>query len=249
MPNLSELYLTLGEVQQAVNYARQSVELADQSGDGLTKLYRPTILADALHQAGELAEAERLFREAEAMQRKKYPKYSYLFSLQGFKFCDLLLSQGQYREVQKRASQTLEWVTPMNWLLDIALDQLSLGRALMFQSLEEGNNVFTQAGDFLNQAVAGLRNAERQDHLPRALLARTAWYRAQKNYSKAWDDLEETLEIAERGSMGRFLVDYHLEACRLCEAEGKREEAEEHRRVGRRMAEEMGYEKSLKGEG
>jgi hypothetical protein len=52
--NLSELVLTLGEVSQAVDYARQSVTHADRSGDDFEKESKRTTLADALHQSGQL---------------------------------------------------------------------------------------------------------------------------------------------------------------------------------------------------
>ena len=68
-----------------------------------------TTLADALHQAGQLAEAEAAFREAEEMQKASQKEFPLLYSLQGFRYCDLLLSQGKVAEVQSRAGQTLEW--------------------------------------------------------------------------------------------------------------------------------------------
>ncbi|MCP5102425.1 MAG: tetratricopeptide repeat protein, partial [bacterium] len=68
--NLSELMLTLGEVTAAVDYGRRSVTHADRSGDAFQKETRRTTLAAALHQSGQLAEAEKWFREAEAMQKK-----------------------------------------------------------------------------------------------------------------------------------------------------------------------------------
>ena len=88
-----------------------------------------TVLADALHQAGRAAEAEDLFREAEEMQKVSQPSYPLLYSLRGFRYCDLLLGQGKYAEVQDRAGRTLAWVTKQQWLLDIAFDHLSLGPA------------------------------------------------------------------------------------------------------------------------
>lgn len=66
--NLSELYLTIGDTANALEYANQSVELADRSSDAFHRIVRvvsPTTLANALHQAGNLAEAEHLFQEAE----------------------------------------------------------------------------------------------------------------------------------------------------------------------------------------
>jgi tetratricopeptide (TPR) repeat protein len=254
--NLSELYLTLGEVSQAVAYARQSVDFADRSGDWEKQVTQRTALADALHQAGEVAESELLFREAEAKQKQRNPEYYYLSSLQGFQFCDLLMSHGQYQKVQKRAKQTLGWgiLTQEYSLLDFALDKLSLGRAFMLHALAESADpslrasTFTQARDYLQQAVAGLRKSGNQDELPRALFARAACYRAQNEFAPAEADLEEAREIAERGEMKLHLADYHLEACCLClaqgeERRGKGEErgAKEHLAIAKEMIEKMGY--------
>ncbi|MCP4699684.1 MAG: hypothetical protein GY862_22965 [Gammaproteobacteria bacterium] len=219
--NLSELWLTLGEVNRAVTHGRESVRFADRSGDDFQKESKRTTLADALHQAGELAQAEALFREAEAMQKERQPVYPFLYSLQGFQFCDLLLSQGQYREVLERAAQTLEWVTQQKWLLDIALDQLSLGRALVLQARAEKSGDYAKAMSYLDQAVAGLRQAGTQNHLPRGLLARAALYRELKESKKARADLAEAEEIAQRGGMELYLVDTGLERVRLELAEGK----------------------------
>ena len=135
--NLSELYLTSGDLAQALAYARQSVDLADRSGDWGVRMINRATLADTLHQAARLAEAEAAFREAEEMQKEDQPQFPLLYSVRGFWYCDLLLGQGEYQEVQSRAGQTLEWVTTQNWLLDIALDHLSLGRAHLLQAQQE----------------------------------------------------------------------------------------------------------------
>ncbi|MCP4307907.1 MAG: hypothetical protein GY788_24165, partial [bacterium] len=65
--NLSELYLTLGVPGEAVACARQAVGCADGGGDAFLRETMRSTLADALHQAGEPAQAEDLFREAEAL--------------------------------------------------------------------------------------------------------------------------------------------------------------------------------------
>ncbi len=92
--NLSELRLTLGDLAQAVAAGRQSVELADQSRDAFLRIASRTTLADALYQAGELTEACALFAEAEKMQQEQLLEYDRLYSLQGFRYCDLLLAGG-----------------------------------------------------------------------------------------------------------------------------------------------------------
>jgi tetratricopeptide (TPR) repeat protein len=248
--NLSELFLTLGKVNAAVDYARQSVAFADKSGDDFEREVNFTILADALHQSGEFTEADRLFREAEGMQKERQPGYSFLYSLQGFQFCDLLLSQGRYGEVIERAEHGLVIAKELNHLLSIGLDILSLGRAHLLQALEQKSSNFKPAETYLNDAVEGLRKAGQQDDLPRGLLSRAALYREQKNFNLAWEDLDETLEIAEQGEMKLHLVDYHIEACRLLRAEmtcssGDCADLEtrfqEHLRTAKELVEEIGY--------
>jgi len=73
--NLSELYLTSGDLAQGLDYAQQSVDLADRSGDAYLRLGFRTTLAGALHQADRLSEAKAAFREAEEMLRKWRPDY------------------------------------------------------------------------------------------------------------------------------------------------------------------------------
>jgi tetratricopeptide (TPR) repeat protein len=239
--NLSELYLSLGEVTKSVEAARQSVDLVDLSGQVLWQSSYRTTLADALHQAGEMTEAESLFQKAEGMQKKEEPEYSFLYTIHGYRYCDLMLGLRQYREVQKRAEQTLKLAKKVRFLLDIGLDNLSLGRSHLLQAIDEGAKDFTKPLDYLDRAVDGLREAGQQDYLSRGLLARAAVFRTMKEFPKAWEDLNEVLEIAERGGMNLYLADYHLEAARLCLAEGKKKEAAEHLATAREMINKMGY--------
>ena len=207
--NLSELYLTLGDVATAEKYGEQGVTFADRSGDDFQMESKRTTQADALHQAGKDKAAEKLFIEAEKMQKKRDPESPWLYSVRGFRYCDLLLSMGKYQEVLERAVTTVKYENE-SWytLLSIALDKLSIGKAYMLLwNFEKSEN-------YLNQAVDGLREAGTQDHLPRGLLTRAALYRHQKDFHKSWADLDEAKEIAEYGQMRLHLTDYHLEAYR-----------------------------------
>lgn len=99
------------------------------------------------------------------MQKQRQPEYPLLYSSQGFQYCDLLLGQGKHQEVKERAARTIEWVTKVNWLLDIALDNLSLGRAWLRQAEGVGTGDDGQAAEFLQRAVDGLRQAGVMDYL------------------------------------------------------------------------------------
>lgn len=152
--NLSELSLTLGEVPRAVMLGEQSVRLADLSGDFIWQITSRSTLADALHHAGKWQESMAIFHETEGMQAHWQPQLRHLYSLAGFRYCDLLLShaepedgsgldgftsnrKGRQRfwracqETLRRATEGLEGQTPAGSLLDLALNHLSLGRAYL----------------------------------------------------------------------------------------------------------------------
>jgi hypothetical protein len=244
--NLSGLELTLGEVAGAVRDAEQSVTYADRSGDADCDNYirTRTTHANALHQAGHRAEARVRFCESEALQNQDQPTYPVLYSVQGFLYCDLLLTEAERvawllnitsdfaaptsdfskscRAVEQRAAQTLKWyvLNQQQWLLDIALDHLTLGRAALYRALLEHSDFRLLTFDFshIDTAVAGLRRAGQDDYLPHGLLTR-AWLRfltgARIGPESAQGDLDEAWEIAERGPMPLFQADIHLHRARL----------------------------------
>ncbi len=126
--NLSELSLTLGDVASAQRYGAQSVTFADRSGDALLMKDHRTTQAFALHQAGKTGDAENLFIKAETMQKKILPGYSYLHTLAGFQFCDLLFSLRKYQEVMVRAQTTIKLANQSFHLVSIALDKLTIAK-------------------------------------------------------------------------------------------------------------------------
>ena len=216
--NLSELQLTLGEVAAAVASGEAAINHADRSGDDDWQnfIVSRTALADARHQAGEVAGAQALFEEAEGMQAESQPGYAYLYSLQGYRYCDLLLTLGQAEAVRERAAYALDLSTKFLGkglgLHDIALDHLSLGRAALAQGdLDEARRQ-------LDQAVGGLRGSE-MFRVPGALLPRAALFREVGAFTESQKDLEEARRMAERGGMRLHQCDAHLGFARLALAE------------------------------
>ena len=241
--SLSELYLTLGNLASALDYAKQGVEYAGRYDGAFERISSKSILADALHQAGHQSEAEAAFVEAEEVQKERNLKQTILDSLGGFGYCDLLLSQREYREVLARAEQTLEWNKPRGKYshLSIALDHLSLGRAHLLQIQHEESNDFTQAETNLNEAVEDMRRAGAQEFIVRGLLARAELHRVRNALPKSKHDLDEAMTIAERGGMKLHMADCHLEYARLYLAMDKKEDARENLETAKEMIEEMGY--------
>jgi tetratricopeptide (TPR) repeat protein len=253
--NLSQLMLTLGRVPEALDYGQQAVDHADHSGDDFQKQVQHTAFADALHRAGRRDEAAQRFREAEDLQIKEQPELRYLYSAQGYRYCDLLLGMGgedKVREVMERAEQTLEWAKQQLGLLSNALDHLTLGRAWLMAAQDHPGTtgkVWDTARDFLDRAVEGLRLAGVQEFLILGLLARAAYFRLTHDFANARADLDEAKEIAEFGDMKLYLVDYHLEYCCLNQDEQDlqddrdlKDEAREHLRKAEKLIDETGYE-------
>jgi hypothetical protein len=244
--NLSELKLSLGQVAAALRAAEQSVAFADNiPGDSEKFIITSTTLADAEHQAGRRSEAFARFHKAEALQAQAEPLFPLLYSVQGFQYCDLLLSDAErtawatwlapslaagadgrkptlqaLRELEQRVVKMFEWRMPQEPLLDVALDHLTLGRAALYRAvLESGGGGTATTMDTarreLTAAMDGLRAAGHQDHLPRGLLSR-AWLRfVEGDANGARADLNEAWQIAERGPMRLFMADIHLHCARL----------------------------------
>ncbi|MCP5102803.1 MAG: hypothetical protein GY950_05475, partial [bacterium] len=151
--------------------------------------------------------------------------------------------------VMERAEKALEIAKRNGWLLEIALDHLTLGRAWMIRAKTGNSGDFSRAAAFLEQALTGLRKASRNDFLPRALIARAECYRLQSDFSKARENLEEAEEIAELGGMKLFLCDIHLEAGKLCRDEGKETDAADHFQTAEALIEETKYYRRKKSGG
>jgi hypothetical protein len=113
--------------------------------------------------------------------------------------------------------QALKIAERNDWLQDIALDHLTLGRAAFFAAILDHSD-FGVPRTELELAVSGLRRAGTAHHIPRGLLTR-AWLRALTGTltgpDSAQADLDEAWEIAERGPMRLFMADIHLYRARL----------------------------------
>ncbi len=238
--NLSGYFLMLGDVTDALASAERAVLYADRGGDGFQRMVARTPLADAQHHAGRRDDATAEFQRAEAMQAERNPSYPLLYSLRGYRYCELLLAAPEceawrrvmgiapnvdsatvaaYREVDERAQQTLRWVEHIGSLLDIALDHLSLGRAAVYRAaLDNSAPNLTSARAHLDAAVDGLRRSGRLGLLPCGLLSRALLRTLDGHLTgpdSAQEDLDEAWDIAEPGPMRLHMADVHLHRARL----------------------------------
>jgi AAA ATPase domain len=222
--NLSQTELLFGEIAAATRTAEKAVALAEREGDAFWMLAGRAARAEVFHAAGQWKKAVGLFADAERRQRERNPAQPYLFSVQGYLYCDLLLSHGRPDDARYRTVQTVDIAQRNNWLLDLAFDTLTLGRAnlaLALQALANGASPETAHADAcaasakLDEAVEGLRVAGQNEFIARGLLARAAFCRTIGNWDRTARDLDEAKEIAEPGLMRLYLCDCALERARL----------------------------------
>ena len=222
--NLSQTELLVGEIASAVAMAEKAVVHADSSGDTFLRMARRADQANALHVAGDMQKAEGLFAKAEQLQQELQPEIPFLYSLRGYQYCDLHISHGRAVAARDRAMRTLEIARQQYWLLAMALDTLTLGRAnLALALLSPGGQLSagSASGDArasvtrYAEAVQTLRASGQNEYVPRGLIARAAFRRALGDWDGAARDLDEAQDIAEPGPMRLYLCDIALERARL----------------------------------
>ena len=200
--------------------AKQSVAHADRGGDEFQMMAIRTTHADVVHAAGRRDEAE-AFADAERRQKKRKPDYPLLYSVQGYRYCDLLLAEGDCVAVRERAAQTLEWES-RRFRCSIVLScagtrpRASGARAATgsLTKVSRGARRRAHCPRPLDEAVDGLRAAGKSHHYP-AASHRAAFRRSVGDWDGAARDLDEVEEIAEPGPMRLYLCDMALERARL----------------------------------
>ena len=210
--SVGNIHLTLGNCTQALTESHRTIRLAELSGGWQPLVAAYTFYAVALHQIARVSDALEYFDAAEKVQ-KSGQNISYLYSIQGFHYCDLLLALGQTKKAKTRAIKATKYGEKFYHLVAFALDQLILGKAWL-----QEKNIY-QAESWLSKAVNGLRIANDIQYLPLGLLARATLHRHTRDFVRARQDLQEVFEIAKSSGMRLHLTDYHLEMARLLLAE------------------------------
>ncbi|MFT3768823.1 MAG: hypothetical protein QM820_25545 [Minicystis sp.] len=237
--SLGELLMARGELTGGLAYLRQSVAHADKSGDRFLRMVGRTKLATILHAMGQAKEAHDYFQEGEQMQKQWQPAHPLLYSLRGFQYCSSLIDERLYADVRARVAQTLHWEAGRT--LDVALGNLSLGRAHLLASQHGSDGDLAQATDYLRQASEGLRRAGAQEFVPLGLLARADLYAFTRDFSAARRDLDEAHRIATRCGFRLHEADAHLGYARLHLAEGNPIAATESLARARAIITDTGY--------
>lgn len=236
--NLCLLFMNLGQLDQAKDYARLATDLADRSGSEISKIDSRASLARVFFQMGHLMQADKVFHQIEKIQQKRQPAYPFLYSLAGFYYCELLLNLRRYREVFERSIKLGE---ASRYIRDIALGHLSLGQAYLIQAQLEMTQNFCQAEEYLNQGIEGLRQAGWEQNLVPGLLSRAGLYREKKDWERAHRDLQEAIARTKRSGMALLQTDSHLEYARFYLAQGHPEKARPHLATAKKTIADLGY--------
>lgn len=219
--NLSELHLIIGNLDLAAEHAKCSLKYADQVKNLLWSKSSRSILAHILSKisAENNSTAMGLFEEAERIQNKMEPEYYYLYSVDGYQYCDLLLSEWQIDSVLERLDKIGEWTSKNSWLLDNSLNHLIYGKAYMlmletsmYQHQRGSNSIDEKALWYFNKSIEGFRKNNNNYYLCLGLLGRSQFYRSTQNYNNALADLTELYSIAEGSNIKLSLVDFYLES-------------------------------------
>jgi tetratricopeptide (TPR) repeat protein len=251
--NLSELVLCLGATDKAIEVANSSVSYASTSKDVMRQIICKTTFADSLHQAGRLKEADDNFVSAEQLLIAHYHRYRFLAATMGFQYGELLLGGAECvvwkivqdgasmsvgpeygpacQSVVRRAKWSLQIAQGNRNPLDTAFDNLTLGRAMMYDMIIYHNKLSISRKVFakgtakaatimsvISTAEDGFRLSGIITEMPRVLVTR-ALLRYLSGQLDGPDssqrDLDEAVEIAQRGPMPMFMADIHLYRARL----------------------------------
>ncbi len=238
--NLSEIYLTIGNLVQALSYAQYSVDLADRSGDSQERMNKRATLAYTLQQSGHASNAQAVFNEVEQIQKASRRPRASARQESGLYNLNVLLANEQDEQIQEKQPKLTQTRKPSEATLDLAIEHLSLGHRYLLQA-KQGKGNFAHAEAHLNQAISSLQKAGPHHHLPVALLIRADLYTMIGSLEQALSDIDEALSIATRGDMGLHLVDCHLAYARVYLAKGQPERAENSIILAKKLIERTGY--------
>jgi tetratricopeptide (TPR) repeat protein len=224
--SIAQVKLVLGDIENALHYAKNATSYARRGKDIDTQLSCVAILADVLHQAGRRRDAKQKFHQSEKLQQRLVP-LEFLGRVSGYHFCDLLMQSNLWEEAQKRAKYCIEISNDHFWTMTAGLEKLVIARTSCYfsvsyakshlyrKNLYRKNHFVTEIHNDLNASVQLLRTADSNEYIPRGYLARSAFYRNIGDWSGSSRDLDEVEEIARPEQMQLYLCDMALAGVRL----------------------------------
>lgn len=236
---LASLLAKRGDLEDAESFAHKADELSSESDDHELRVECMATYARVLHQMGHRKQALDLFERAEDLQQRSRSSSAPLGGAVGFHYASLLLDAERYDEVIARASTAHPLEDADRDLLSIALDDLSLGVALLRQPRHGGSH--ERAREPIQRAESALRRSNRQDYIPFGLLAHAELLLQGNGFEPAKRDLDAALFLATRAGMRLHETDLHLAYARLYLAQGQPSEARVHLDTAKSLIADTGY--------
>ncbi|MGO9543887.1 MAG: TIR domain-containing protein [Rhodomicrobium sp.] len=240
--SLSELLVAIGQLsgdEGAETAGKAAVAFADRSCETFECMFLRAIQADASLQVGALACAEALFHKAEELQKERQPGWPRIYSLAGYRYCDLLLARGRTAEAAARAFWVIEHESNSP-PLDNSLYRIAQVRAVL-TSVPPPAPAPQNCSSRSDAAVTALRRVNAENHLPRGLLAHAEALWRCGDANAAGDPLSEAEDIAARGPMPLFLTQAHLLRARIALSQGDVMAAHEKRKAAAFLIEKHDY--------
>lgn len=145
---------------------------------------------------GNSVEAERLFRQSEAILTKDEVDCEIVCPTISAYFCKYLLETEQADRALERALMTLEWRKANTWQVSVDTTSLYASDLIVLGMIYLNLDDLDKASHFLNKQVELLKSANEWLYLPSGLVARARLHIANGEYTLARQDLEEALIIA-----------------------------------------------------
>ena len=243
---LSVARKALGDLSAAKEMASQGVEYALKSSDPFWLIGTYATLGHSLHQMGLFQEAKEAFRSSENAMCQITPKVRWLPSVWSYWYCELLLDLGDFQNAKERAENALRLApeqpkSSQGVLLDKAVAELSVARALLLIESMNGVGDFRQSQEYFEKAFESLRLVNHQWLMPEALLGRSEYHHLKREFGRAADDLNETLLRASRDGLRLHKVDCQMGLAKLKIAAGETARGRDYLDAAELEANRLGY--------
>ena len=235
--NLSELYLVIGKVEEALKYAEEGIKIAEKSNK-VWRHYWVQIAkkADILSKNGKFDFSIAFFGQAESVQKYFDKESERLYGVLAFKKFDALLSDIEDKiyvsfRIDNRVVIEIQEQNFYNKLLDeyilqvqialnhdlqykrilhIALDKLILVRINMLKSILQ-KNVDIELESSLSEIINELYKSGRAEYIPYGLLTRSKYWYMLKNAVKMNEDIIKTQDVIKNRNFELFEIDVLIE--------------------------------------
>ncbi len=236
---LAEILLILGSISKAEVIARKAVKYAQINMNKHIQRDSYSRLALVLNDSGQLDKTKEAFLQAKLLHQQVASSNSYLCLVQGCWYCSFLLNTARdtndIKELVEKGIYGLKISQKNNLVLSIAFYHLILSQASI------ALNEFTQARNYLFQAMEGIQKANKTEYIPAFFLYRADFYLTQNQFDPALADLNSAWEIIERCDMNLYKVDYLLIHGRYCLATKNFGTVSDHYKEAKQLIEETGY--------